>query len=86
MEQTTRHFDLAAAEHLDCRRCTATAEIEHVVKVGNSFNCLESPDDEAGEAWKPMMSGWLCPSCFEQKAQRSEVWEGGELSVPGSDD
>lgn len=85
MEQTTRQFDLAESEHLDCRRCTARAEITHVVKVGNSFNCVESPDAEEGDAWKPMMSGWLCPSCFEQKAQRSEVWEGAELSVPGED-
>ena len=90
MERTTRQFALAGEREIDCGRCSHSATITHVVKVGNAFNCLPSADgdEEAddADAWRPVMSGWLCPTCFEARRRRRDCWEGEELTVPGSDD
>lgn len=86
MEQTTRQFGLDGEEEIGCGRCSASTTVTHVVKVGNAFNCLPSADADDEEAWRPVMSGWLCPTCFEERSRRRDLWEGEELTVPGGDD
>lgn len=75
-------FELEQPYLAECWRCDETSEITALMRVAENFNGLQVDKAEGEPAWEPDDSGWLCPSCSEEKCEREMRLRNPEVTVP----